>query len=107
MTTKNMNVTKTLKNDDYLFFLSSVAGYENISIFWNFHEGTCDAVSLINSLSMLPINEKVMAHFFLSIWTGNNFGFDLFKDISCLSHDDIGTIVDWISKPYLFENNIS
>jgi len=101
-----MNITKPLMNEDYLFFLSSIAGYESISIYWNFHERTCDTLSLMNALSKMPINEKIMARFFLSIWSGNNFGFDLFKDISFLSYDDIGTIIDWMSKPYLFENII-
>ncbi|WP_239954547.1 hypothetical protein [Pantoea sp. Z09] len=100
-----MIISNYLASERYLFFLFSVSGYKRISSFWDFKKGTCEVDSLIASINTFAENEKIMARFFLSIWFGENYGFDLIRDIAFLLPDDIGIINDWNLEPYIFRRN--
>ncbi|HBV4265985.1 TPA: hypothetical protein MDW71_005278 [Klebsiella pneumoniae] len=81
-------------------FFNLIYNYPAISVFWSKPEKSCDVDALKKRMGTMSHSEVVMAKFFMSIWFGEDHGFDIIEAGSCLNDKERKMIATWFLDPF-------
>jgi len=71
-----------------------------LSKYWNWKNKECDIDTLKDAMCVMSHGERILAQFYLSVWTHNPYGFDLLEAASILDQEDRQIISNWLSEPF-------
>jgi len=95
MITDNINLSSSQAR-----FALWVDKFPWLSKYWNWEKAECDIDTLSDAMGVMSHGEKILAQFFLSVWTHNNHEFDILEAASTLDQMDRQIIIDWLSDPF-------
>lgn len=73
----------------------------SVSPYWDFERCECDIPALKVRMKTMSHGERVLAQFFLAVWSGENqHGFDLIEATKILDADSLLLIEQWIAEPF-------
>lgn len=82
-------------------FKETLEQFPQLSLFWNFEKREYDAKGLGKTLNVMYHGERLMAEFFVAVWTGENtHDFDFIDAAKTLESDHRRVVFDWLSEPY-------
>ena len=81
-------------------FALMIEPFPRLSAYWNWEHRTCDTEALDDAMGIMSHGERILAQFFLSLWTHNSRGFDMFEAASVLDQEWRQVIVDWLADPF-------
>ena len=95
----NDNVIHLLPEEQHKF-AELLNHYQYLKPFWNWEKKECDIDALTKRISTISHAEAIIAKFFLSLWTHENHGFDIFEAVSTLDDEDLAMINHWMNAPF-------
>ncbi|WP_447907991.1 hypothetical protein [Serratia fonticola] len=81
-------------------FADLLAPYSRLSGYWDFEQRECREASLRSGLNAMSSGERQLAQFFLSLWTGQDEGFDMLEAASVLDDRERKMLIDWLADPF-------
>ena len=98
-----MTSTRSIKlSKSQLRFATLIEPYPWLEKYWRWGDGEydCDTKSLDKDIGVMSHGERVLAQFFLAVWTGKNKGFDILEAASVLDVSDREMIAGWLAEPF-------
>ena len=96
----NYNGRATRLSSSEARFFSLLDDFDGLSIFWDKATKSCDIDALNAQMGLMSHGEKIIAQFFLGIWTRNNNDFNIFDAAAVLGESEIKVIISWVKKPF-------
>ncbi|OCJ29063.1 hypothetical protein [Serratia sp. 14-2641] len=81
-------------------FAVLLTDYPQISGYWDFATRRCDENALRSALAFMSRGERQVALFFLSLWTGNDEGFDLLEAARVVDSQHRQLVIHWLRDPF-------
>ena len=81
-------------------FALLIEPYPWLSRFWDWHKKSCNIEALEKAMGGMSHGERILAQFFLSLWTRENHGFDMLEAASTLDCEECVMISAWLTEPF-------
>lgn len=81
-------------------FADLLAPYSRFSGYWDFEQRECREDALRSGLHAMSRSERQLALFFLSLWTGQDEGFDMLEAASVLDGRERKLLIGWLTDPF-------
>jgi len=82
-------------------FKETLDHFPRLSPFWDFEKREYDAAALDKSIGAFSHSERLMAEFFVAVWSGENtYAFDFIDAAATLEPDQRRVVADWLDDPY-------
>jgi len=94
------NFTHINLSQEQAQFAVMIDSFPWLSKFWNWEKRECDIDLLEKQMQSFSHGERILAQFFLSVWTHENHSFDLFEATSVLDKKNREVIIDWVANPF-------
>lgn len=90
----------TTTNSSRVRFAAMITEHPIFGRYWNEEENTLDYLAMKNGLSGKSHGEKIMGHFFLSVWRGDDEGFDFLDAAGTLDWESKRIVMTWFADPF-------
>ncbi|MBP1000330.1 hypothetical protein J8629_25060 [Serratia fonticola] len=81
-------------------FAVQLTDYPRIAGYWDFDTRICHENALRSALNIMSSGERQLALFFLSLWTGNDEGFDMLAAARVVDSQHRQLLIDWLRDPF-------
>lgn len=81
-------------------FRLMVKKYPLLAHYWNSEENCFRDTDLKHDIGVLSRGEQIMARFFISVWSAENYGFDFLDAASLLDTDGKKILMTWFADPF-------
>jgi len=96
-----MNLSKINLTSDQAKFALILEQHPQLFNIWNFEKAEYDVAAMREYLAVCSTGEKIMANFFIAVWTRDNTnGFDIFEALRLLGNKELNVIKSWVADPF-------
>lgn len=81
-------------------FAALLADYPRISGYWDLEKRECHEAALRSGLNAMSSGERQLALFFLSLWNGQDEGFDMLDAASVVDVKQRQLFIHWLRDPF-------
>lgn len=87
-------------NSSRVQFAAMITEHPIFGRYWNEEEDKLEYQAMKDSLNGLSHGEKIMGHFFLSVWRGDDEGFDFLDAAGTLDWESKRIVMTWFADPF-------
>ena len=88
-------------NSEQKKFYDLIVSYPRIASFWNWEKRDVDVDNITAAIPMMSHRERLLAHFFVSVWLGEStWGVDVIDSAAALEPKDRKMIANWLVSPF-------
>ncbi|MCF6256185.1 MAG: hypothetical protein L3K25_07770 [Gammaproteobacteria bacterium] len=74
--------------------------FPRFSKYWDWTKRECNIEALNDEMGVMSHGERILAQFFLSVWTHENQRFDILEAAGTLDQNGRQAIIDWLTDPF-------
>ena len=81
-------------------FFKTLSAFPWLALYWDSKNNEVDIATLKAAMGAMSHGERILASFFLSVWLGENNGFDLVEAAATLDEGNRALIAAWLQHPW-------